>query len=87
MDMFRSRDLRVYPYFDQEENEVNNPEIHTILETYRLHERDDSEDRMATMTRHSQFRQLLGVPRNESKTPPNEIYRIRSTEKFTYQLL
>jgi len=75
----------------------------TSLEACRLHERrvlrsssfnqvidgsrGDSDDPMATETRHSQFRQLLQVPINKSKTPPNEIYRIRSMEKITYRRL
>jgi len=39
--MFRSRDLRVYPYFDEQEYEVNNSKMHcdTSPDTYRLHER------------------------------------------------
>jgi len=42
---------------------------------------------MATETRHSQYRQFLRVPRNESKTPSYEIYRMRSTEKITNRRL
>ena len=35
---------------------------------------------MATGRHHSQFQQLLQVPRNKSQTPPKEIYCMQSTE-------
>jgi hypothetical protein len=75
----------------------------TSLEACRLHERsvlrsssfnqvidgsrDDPDDAMATETRHCQYQQFVRVPRNESKTPPNEIYHTRSTEKISYRRL